>query len=120
MIIWLASYPKSGNTWVRSFINSLIFTEDGSSNINHLKIGQFPNREHFINLISNLDTKNNLKELSKNWIIAQNIINLSVGKKFFKTHHSLCKIYGNNFTDLKNTDAVIHIVRDPRNVITSL
>ena len=22
MIIWLASYPKSGNTWVRSFLNS--------------------------------------------------------------------------------------------------
>ena len=25
MIIWLASYPKSGNTWLRSFIASLLF-----------------------------------------------------------------------------------------------
>ena len=24
MIIWLASYPKSGNTWVRSIVNQLI------------------------------------------------------------------------------------------------
>ena len=24
-IIWLASYPKSGNTWVRAFLTSLLF-----------------------------------------------------------------------------------------------
>ena len=28
MIIWLASYPKSGNTWDRLFLNSLIFAPD--------------------------------------------------------------------------------------------
>ena len=27
MIVWLASYPKSGNTWVRLFLNSLINDE---------------------------------------------------------------------------------------------
>ena len=25
MIIWLASYPKSGNTWVRQFLAYLIY-----------------------------------------------------------------------------------------------
>jgi len=29
-------------------------------------------------------------------------------------------MYGSNFTDLKNTLGVIYIVRDPRNVVTSL
>ena len=29
MIVWIASYPKSGNTWVRSIISSLIYTENG-------------------------------------------------------------------------------------------
>ena len=29
MIIWLASYPKSGNTWLRSIICSLLYTKDG-------------------------------------------------------------------------------------------
>ena len=28
-IIWLSSYPKSGNTWMRAIISSLFFTEDG-------------------------------------------------------------------------------------------
>ena len=30
MIIWLASYPKSGNTFLRSIIASLIYSEDGN------------------------------------------------------------------------------------------
>ena len=29
MIIWLASYPKSGNTWLRFFILSLFFGDKG-------------------------------------------------------------------------------------------
>ena len=27
MIIWLESYPKSGNTWVRSIVNQLAFND---------------------------------------------------------------------------------------------
>ena len=44
MIIWLASYPKSGNTWVRLFLDSLLFKQDGSVNINDIGIKQFPLR----------------------------------------------------------------------------
>ena len=29
MIIWLASYPKSGNTWIRAVISALEYTSDG-------------------------------------------------------------------------------------------
>ena len=28
MIFWLASYPKSGNTWVRTFLSTLIYSEN--------------------------------------------------------------------------------------------
>ena len=52
MIIWLASYPKSGNTWVRSFLNSLLFTNDGDADLKTIKnIYQFPVRSQFGNLI---------------------------------------------------------------------
>lgn len=33
-LIWLASYPKSGNTWFRSFISNLISEQDEPVNIN--------------------------------------------------------------------------------------
>ena len=36
-IIWIASYPKSGNTWIRSFLTSYFNTTDGSFNFDLLK-----------------------------------------------------------------------------------
>ena len=69
MIIWIASYPKSGNTWVRSFINSLLFTKDGSESLKTIKnIYQFPTRSQFENFIDNLD---NFEKLSENWQIGR-------------------------------------------------
>ena len=48
MIIWLASYPKSGNTWIRSIVSSLIYTEDGKFEFDLLKkIPQFPIKKNF-------------------------------------------------------------------------
>ena len=43
MFIWLASYPKSGNTLVRSLLTSYYFSEDGNFNFELIKnIKQFP------------------------------------------------------------------------------
>ena len=36
MIIWIASYPKSGNTWLRSLISSYYFSKD-KFNLSDLK-----------------------------------------------------------------------------------
>ena len=38
----------------------------------------------------------------------------------FKTHHALLNVRGNACSNSKNTLGVIHIVRDPRNVISSI
>ena len=49
MIFWIASYPKSGNTWIRALLSAYYFTSDGFfSNDNLLKkISQFPEKKHF-------------------------------------------------------------------------
>ena len=48
MIIWIASYPKSGNTWVRSLLSAYLYSNDGIFDFKLLnKIGQFPNKEYF-------------------------------------------------------------------------
>ena len=118
MIIWLASYPKSGNTLLRSILSTYFYSQDGVLQFENLnKISQFPQTHHFLPL--GIDIEND-KEVFKNFINAQNLINEKKGKlKFFKTHSSLCKIHDCNFTDLKNTLGAIYIVRDPRNVVTS-
>jgi hypothetical protein len=118
MIIWIASYPKSGNTLLRSLLASYFFSNDGNfefNDLNHIK--QFPAIEHFRKMGIDLSNEN---EVFQNFIEAQKLINKENNKiKFIKTHSSLCKINNCNFTDLKNTLGVIYIVRDPRNVVTS-
>ena len=119
MIIWLASYPKSGNTLLRSILASYFYSEDGLLKFENLyKITQFPLSSQFMSLGIDI---NNDREVFKNFINVQKSINQEKGKiRFFKTHSSLCSIYNYNFTDLQNTLGVIYIVRDPRNVATSV
>ena len=62
----------------------------------------------------------NLGEISKHWIKVQEFINLKSKFIFLKTHSALCNINGNIFTNNDTTAALIYIVRDPRNVVTSL
>ena len=117
MIIWLASYPKSGNTLLRSILVSLIFNEKGNVDFNQLHhISNFPAGIFFEKFTSNYAK---VKEISKYWIKAQEELNQNKKLKFLKTHNALCKIDGNAFTDSKNTVGTIYIVRDPRDIIVS-
>ena len=118
MIIWLASYPKSGNTWVRSIISCLLYSKEGNFNFELIKkIEQFPEKKYFENLIDRFD---NFNKITENWILAQEKINLSDEVKLFKTHQGKYTVGKNNFTDKNNTLATIYIVRDPRNLVTSI
>ena len=121
MIIWLASYPKSGNTWLRFFIISLLLKENNEVSLKHLEgIKQFPTNYHYKNFNISKSNLGNLNEISKHWIDAQKVINSDNKIRFFKTHNALIKLDNNIFTNEENTLGTIHIVRDPRNVITSV
>ena len=38
MIIWLASYPKSGNTYVRAFLSAYYFSENGQFDFSQIQL----------------------------------------------------------------------------------
>jgi len=121
MIIWLASYPKSGNTWLRFFIISLLLKENNEVSLKHLEgIRQFPTNYHFRDFSISKADLGNLNKISEYWIAAQKKINSDNKIRFFKTHNALCKVDNNIFTNEENTLGTIHIVRDPRNVLSSL
>ena len=117
MIIWIASYPKSGNTYLRSFISSYFFSKKGKFDFDLLlNILQFPSLKF---------TKKNIfseDEASQNWIFNQNqfFINNNNKVHFVKTHNTLDKFNGNKFTTNQQTLGAIYIVRDPRNIVSSL
>ena len=117
MFIWLASYPKSGNTLVRSLLSSYFFSKDGIYNFNLTKnIKQFPTIKLFENL--GIDIRNE-KEVIANYIRVQQSFNKKESTQFLKTHSYLFNIENNAFTDLNVSLGAIYIVRDPRNVVTS-
>jgi hypothetical protein len=119
MIIWLASYPKSGNTFLRALLSAYLFTKDGNFNFESLKnIKQFPDNGIFEKLGINISDE---KEVVKNYINVQKEINKRDKQniRFLKTHSTLNNLNGYKFTDLNNCLGAIYIVRDPRNIVKS-
>jgi hypothetical protein len=118
MIFWIASYPKSGNTWLRILLASYFYTKDGIFDEKVLKkIDQFPQKKFFDSF--NFDQKIPTDTI-KFWIKAQEKINQDKKLKFFKTHNAFGKLNNFDFTNIENSIGCVYIVRDPRNVITSL
>ena len=119
MIFWIASYPKSGNTWVRLLLCSYYYTDDGMFSDDTLlkNIGQFPEKKYFEKFNYNTSIPGDTAKL---WIKAQELINQDKNFRFFKTHNFLGKIGNTHFTNEKNSLGAIYILRDPRNIITSI
>ena len=117
MIVWLASYPTSGNTFVRSLLSSYIFSNDGNFNFELLKnVKLFPDNLLFEQLGVNTD---NEIEMYQNYINSQKIFNNKDSIRFLKTHSCFVNTDEFKFTDRHNTLGVIYIVRDPRNIVIS-
>ena len=115
MIIWIASYPKCGNTWVRSLLSAYYFSKNGEFNFDLLKnIKQFPSIDFFQKKIDSIE------EASASWIPIQKKIKETKKVYFLKTHNVFGSYKGNDFTSPEYTLGAINIVRDPRNVLTSL
>ena len=117
MIIWLASYPKSGNTWIRSFLTNYLNKNTSNFNFNLLsQINKFPRLELFDELKINY-TK--FEEIVKNWINMQEFLNLKQKFTYLKTHNAMCTVNNYPFTNTQNTIGFIYLIRDPRDVILS-
>ena len=119
MIIWLSSYPKSGNTFLRSILGTYFFSQDGNCTFEHIyKIGQFPSLNHFRDM--NIDV-NDIDQTMANYTKVQNYLNTkNKSIKLFKTHSTFFKrSNGVSFCNFESSLGAIYIVRDPRNVVTS-
>ena len=126
-IFWIASYPKSGNTLLRSIIASLFFSENGLFDFHLLKkIVSFEEIGRLKKIVEMEQGKSLLNFIDNSNLVYDNMENLQskslLGFKedfaFFKTH--FCALFNNKkFIINNNTRGVIYILRDPRDVCIS-
>jgi len=96
-------------------LSAYYFSQDGDFNFNLLEsFKQFPSKD-FVNL----NLKNPL-DIVKQWEPVQEDILSKKKIVFLKTHNALISLNNTKFTSPKYTLGFIYIIRDPRNLITSL
>lgn len=121
-IIWISSYPKSGNTWMRFFLSNYFYNkkkiESDFQIIN--KIDKFPPYKLLQQHITEDEINNNAFNISKYWHkIQSEITNTKEEFIFFKNHNALVSVEGRSLTDERFSLAFIYLVRDPRDVAVS-
>jgi len=121
-IIWITSYPKSGNTWLRYFLGNYYFNKKDNFEPEIIKnIKKFHINKELISSNSHMkDFIKNPYNVSKYWIESQHKLEIKNGNVvFLKTHNALINIENNEFTNSELSLAIIYIVRDPRDVVVS-
>jgi hypothetical protein len=122
-IIWMASYPKSGNTWVRAFVQNLLDATDRPADINALD--KYFANESKPNWYQPLVSEE-LADLSIEQIcelrptVQRNIATSRAGSIFVKTHNLLGDFNGRPLHEMSVTAGAIYIVRNPLDVVLSL
>ena len=116
-IIWISSYPKSGNTFLRTLLSTYFYSEDGFYCQKLLdKIDEYP-RDFF-----DYSSSNSLKKESAIWKKKQGEISDKKLEFIFLKTHLASLLINNKYKTIEDnyTKCILYIYRDPRNVVLSL
>lgn len=120
-LIWLASFPKSGNTWLRSFLSALLY--DGKVDINNLRVGSTYSSkvvvEEFLDLCADDLLPKEIEVYRK--IAYQYYSDISDKELFVKIHDAFTnsEIDNEPLIPIECSRLVIYIVRNPLDVALS-
>jgi hypothetical protein len=121
-ILWLASYPRSGNTWLRAFLHNLLRNPDEPYDINRLQ--DFTLLEHDARWYRRFDPRP-ATELTKEEVAAlrpkvqEAMTRASPDTVFVKTHNALMEDRGHPLISLPLTAGAVYVVRNPLDVVLS-
>lgn len=122
-IIWLASYPKSGNTWLRAFLHNLLRNPERPVSINRLDtfcLGESQNA--WYRQVAGRDPL----DLSPEEIAAlRPRVHAAMTRSqrdsvFVKVHNRLGTQFGQPLVSMEHTAGAIYVVRNPLDVCLSM
>src|ERR1700752_534070 len=122
-IVWLASYPKSGNTWIRAFLANLVANRSDPVPLNDLP--RYCEDEARPELFTIIAGKPSI-ELSLDEIIAARpqvhalIAADARGSRFVKSHNFAGQMGGHPLHNASVTAGAIYVVRNPLDVAVSM
>ncbi len=123
-IIWLASYPKSGNTWLRIFLTNLMHGKNEAVNINNLEKMSIASSRLLIDEAIGIDSADlSAAEIDKlRPEVYEHISNSTTEDSFHKIHDAFTYLDENKKRPLisfKATKKVVYILRNPLDVAIS-
>jgi hypothetical protein len=122
MISWLASYPKSGNTWVRMLLSA--YRNNGYIDINDSAVYHGDSVEYFYQVVAPLQLSalgGNAKFLLRPAALLHQIVSNPYRPLIMKTHN--CNAVLDKLVTLfppELTARAIYVVRDPRDLVSSV
>ncbi len=121
-IIWLSSYPKSGNTWTRVFLHNLLLDPDEPTRINTIDafcLGE-SDAQHFNQIDPRPLTTLTDKEVAEIRPKVHHMLTRAFPDSVFvKTHNYLGEWQGVPLVTMECTAGAIYILRNPLDVAIS-
>jgi hypothetical protein len=118
---WIASYPKSGNTWIRAFLAA--YMNNGKLDINQLGVIPGDVQTYFYQAVAPrpLPQMSQFELMCLRSAALLHQITATYKRKPFliKTHHANVTINGFYAIPPDLTDQAIYLIRDPRDVALS-
>lgn len=125
-IIWVASYPKSGNTWVRTFLHSLARLQNGEESEQDInQMSRFStwdlDKKRYAEFLGfEPDNAQHRQEIAATrHAVHQQIADSTEGLILIKTHNCLVIDRGHSTVNFAVTAGAIYVVRNPLDVAIS-
>lgn len=122
-IVWLASYPKSGNTWVRMFLNSYFWGEEDKQNLNSLDLSTYggSSKSSYREVTSrNVDALDDKEIMGLTPSAHTLIASRHPHFVFAKTHNILSTYHDIPLITPSVTESGIYILRNPLDMVLSV
>ena len=121
-IVWLASYPKSGNTWTRIFLANYLMNADQPVPINEVhRFGMGDSTIGTYNMVAGrqIDPGNIELTLGLRDKVLRGIVANKADVNFVKTHNIRADAFGVTLIPDKYTRAAVYILRNPLDMLIS-